>query len=156
MNEITRVCNQITQTADKTLVAKIIYTLCRMITPKFYQRQTVAEMRAAVVSIYAVTKNIRQDVLSKMCELAVDNYAAHRADSQNNYFDINYILSFYNLAWEEARPKEFDWLYRVTHEAVEYCRLDDLNEDGSLKDGAEIWRDERLGLAIPHRKVQIK
>lgn len=144
MNDLTLTYNAITTETDKQQVAKSIYAVCRTITPQFYKKQSIDEMRADVTSIYLLTRNIRQDVLSVMCQLAVDNYAKARAKNDKLYFDINYILTFYYKAWERARPPEFDYLYGVTHQGVVYCRFEDLDEDGKLKANAETWIDESI------------
>lgn len=144
MNDLTTTYNAISTAHDKQQVAKSIYAVCRTITPQFYSKQTTDEMRAEVTSIYLLVRNIRQDVLAKMCELAVDNYAKARAKDKKQYFDINYILTFYNKAWEEARPPEFDWLYSLTQQGIVYCRLEDIDENGELQPNAETWIDERV------------
>lgn len=144
MNDLTLTYNAITTEKDKQQVAKSIYIVCRTITPQFYKKQTTDEMRAELTSIYLLTRNIRQDVLAKMCELAVDNYAQARANNDKQYFDINYILTFYNKAWDQARPPGFDWLLCVDYRGVVYCRFEDLDDNGNLKANAETWIDERF------------
>lgn len=145
MNDLTTTYNAITYEKDKQQVAKSIYAVCRTVTPQFYKSQTTDEMRAIVTSIYLLTRNIRQDVLAKMCELAVDGYAQARANNDKQYFDINYILTFYNKAWEQARPPEFDWLVGIDYRGVVYCRFNDLDNNGQPKPDAETWIDERFG-----------
>lgn len=143
MNDLTTTYNAITCEKDKQQIAKSIYVVCRTITPQFYSKQTTDEMRAELTSIFLLTRNIRQDVLAKMCELAVDNYARKRAKNDKLYFDINYILTFYDKAWERARPKGFDWIYAVTDTGTVYCQMDDLDDNGKLLPNAPTWTDER-------------
>lgn len=144
MNDLTTTYNAITTEKDKQQVAKSIYAVCRTITPQFYKSQTTDEMRADVTSIYLLTRNIRQDVLAVMCQLAVDNYAQARARNSKQYFDVNYILTFYDKAWDKARPHEFDWLVGLDYRGMVYCRLDDLDENGNPQPNAETWIDERF------------
>lgn len=144
MNDLTTTYNAITAEKDKQQVAKSIYVVCRTITPQFYKKQTTDEMRVEITSIYLLTRNIRQDVLAKMCELSVDNYARARSKDGKTFFDINYMLTFYDEAWERARPAEFGWLYSIDYRGVVYCRLCDLDEQGRLLPTAETWIDERL------------
>lgn len=144
MNDLTTTYTAITLEKDKQQVAKSIYAVCRTVTPQFYKSQTTDEMRAIVTSIYLLTRNIRQDVLSVMCQLAVDNYAKARAKNDKLYFDINYILTFYDKAWECARPPEFDWIVGKDYRGMVYCRFEDLDDNGNLKANAETWIDERI------------
>ena len=148
MNEVAIICNQLQQNSSaKRDVAKTIYAFCRSVTPQFY-KHTAEEMNAAVTSIQMLIVNIREDVLAKMCELAVKSYPAARAKNSALYFDINYILQFYREAWETARPKEFSFLCAIQQwdrgHRIGYCRVDDFDiEHNCVKDGAEIWWDER-------------
>ncbi|MCM1042627.1 MAG: hypothetical protein NC350_00215 [Corallococcus sp.] len=142
MNDLTITLNSITSEQDKSRIAKTIYLICRTITPQFYKKQTSEEMRAEIISIYLLIKNIRQDALAKMCELAVENYAIARARNRNAYFDVNYILTFYDEAWDTIRPPEFNIVAEITDKYVAYGRIEDY-EDFRLKENAPIWYDER-------------
>lgn len=148
MNEVAVMCNELQQSSNaKRDLAKTIYAFCRSVTPQFY-KHSAEEMNAAVTSIQMLIQGIREDILAKMCQIAVREYPKTRADSEKSYFDINYILSFYNRAWEEVRPKEFSCICKYDKNdgriKVGYCKDEDYDwEHDRAFDGAEIWWDER-------------
>lgn len=147
MNDLTATYNAIAAQSDSVNKAKQIYAVCRTITPAFYAKQTAQEIQLCVASIELTIRNIRSDILAKMCELAVENYGRARARDSRVFFDVNYILTFYNEAWDRARPRNMSWIVSVELEdgkwVVTYCDDDDIDDNGKLKDGAQVWRDER-------------
>lgn len=147
MNELTSTYNAIAKQSDTLSNAKQIYAICRTITPQFYRKQTPQEMEMDVASIALIIQGIRPDILAKMCQLAVANYGKARAKDIRIFFDINYILTFCNEAWDKARPENMAWIYDISIEAgrvvTTYCYWQDVNDDGTLKSGASVWRDER-------------
>ncbi len=147
MNELTVIYNAIAEQPDALSNAKQIYAICRTITPAFYKKQTLQEMKADVTSIALLIQEIRPDILAKMCELAVKNYGRARAKNDRVFFDINYILTFYDEAWDRARPDNMSWIARIEkidgRIVVTYCNFADVGADGKLKDGAPCWSDER-------------
>lgn len=148
MNEVAVMCNQLQQNSNaKRDLAKTIYAFCRSVTPQFY-KQSVEEMNAAVTSIQMLIQGIREDVLAKMCQIAIREYPKTRAGSANSYFDINYILRFYDMAWNEARPEEYKCICKFDKAdgriKIGYCKDEDYDfENYCAFDGAEIWWDER-------------
>lgn len=148
MNELAKVCSDLQQSGSEVRnQAKTIYALCRSVTPQFY-KHTTDEMNAMVNSVQLLIQGIREDVLAKMCQIAVREYPKARAENKNAFFDINYILSFYSQAWNEARPEGFDCICNYEKRGdkvrVSYCRDDDYDyETKTVKLGAEVWCDER-------------
>lgn len=142
MSELTVLCNDIHQTEDISIRAKTIYALCKSVTPQFYMFSG-DELVGQVNSIAMLIKGIRKEVLSKMCELAIENYPKARAEGRT-YMDINYILSFYKKAWEEARPPDYSCFAGLNDKGqICWCRDIDFDWDNNrAKHNAKIWVDE--------------
>lgn len=147
MNELAQVCSKLQKSSSEIRNrAKTIYALCRSVTPQFY-KHTPEEMNVMVTSIQLLIQEIREDVLAKMCEIAVREYPKSRSRSPKNFFDINYILTFYDKAWDEIRPKDYCYICEVCTEdgklKVGYCRDCDFDTDTwKAKPNADIWWDE--------------
>lgn len=154
MNELTSVYNSLQQSDEVVRNnAKIIYAICRSVTPQFY-KHNAEEMRVALTSIQLMISGVPENILAIMSQLAVKNYPIARSRNPHVYFDINYILEFYDEAWKKARPKEFDWFCGLvdlcedgrTRDYREcYCRLEDLDDEWHSKPNATVWVDH-LGL----------
>lgn len=143
LRELRQQQNEITRQRAKT-----IYAICRSVTPQFYTKQTPDEMETMVNTIQLITRNIREDVLNVMCNLAVATYPNDKAKKPNTFFDINYILGFYHRAWDEARPKDYSWICECGDIdgkfKVGYCKYEDFDFDAwKAKPNADIWWDER-------------
>lgn len=127
--------------------AKTIYAICRSITPQFY-KHTPEQMTAALNTIQLLTQDIREDILTAMCDLAVQAYPKDRAADENVFFDVNYILRFYKKAWEVAHPQGFNVVCSRERRSdgvylFGWCSADDLDIDGRCaKEGAPIWYEE--------------
>ena len=98
MNELIKITNQIADCNNKE-VAKQIMCVCRAITPAFYKNMSVEEIKAEKASIELLTLDIDQQTLSEMCKRAVLNYPYARSQNSKTFFDINYILQFYQEAF---------------------------------------------------------
>lgn len=148
MGELATVCANLQQADNEARNrAKTIYALCRSITPQFYKHST-EEMTAFVNSIQLMTQGIREDVLSIMCKLAVAKYPMDKSKDEKVFFDTNYILSFYDQAWDEARPEEYSCICKYGKFngkfKVGYCKLEDFDwETSKATSNADIWWDER-------------
>jgi len=79
--------------------AENIMAFCRVITPQFYKGLSRQDLVAEKMSIELLTGHMDVPVLRKMCELAVQNYGIARSENTKMYFDINYILTFYRMAF---------------------------------------------------------
>jgi hypothetical protein len=108
-NKLIEYCNEITTAIDRRKIATTIYSICHTITPQFYKSLTADERRMKLDSIAYLFGGIRQDIIAKMCELAFTNYPKARARDSKIYFDENYILTFYDDAWDEAKPRQYNW-----------------------------------------------
>lgn len=148
MNELATVCANLQQANNEARSkAKTIYALCRSITPQFY-KHTTEEMMAFVNSIQLMTQGIREDILSIMCKLAVERYPMDKSKDKKIFFDINYILGFYNQAWDEAKPEEYSCICEYGKIdgkfKVGYCRYEDFDWcTRTAKPNIDIWWDER-------------
>lgn len=143
LRELRKQRNEITRQRAKT-----IYAICRSVTPQFYTKQTPDEMDTMLNTIQLVIQNIREDILTVMCNLAVAAYPNDKAKKPNTFFDINYILGFYKQAWDEAKPKDYiNMCFCGKHEGkfkVGYCKDEDFDfEKWQAKPNADIWWDER-------------
>lgn len=83
----------------KATTAAQIMAVCRAVTPQFYKGQSIDDLKAEKAAIELLTAHIDDEVLAKMCELSVQSYATARSDNEKVYFDINYFLSFYRMAF---------------------------------------------------------
>ena len=80
-----------------------LYMFFKLITPQFYANKTKEQIKQEIASIEILTRNLPFKTLQKACEIAVKYYPIERAENQNLYFDINYILRWYKCA---------DWMVR--------------------------------------------
>ena len=97
MNDLTTICNSFV-TAETTVIAATLLKTFRAITPQFYQRLTREQTETQLKGIELQIKNIPPEVLSKMFELAVNEYPRERSRNPQTYFDLNYYLTFYTGA----------------------------------------------------------
>lgn len=145
MSDIVRLKDSIvtTEKNDVGTRAKSIYAICKAITPQFY-KHTQEEMTVQVTSIAYLIRDIRKDALSAMVELAIERYPKARAESVA-YFDISFILSFYNEGWERAHPPEYNCFAGMDeNKHLCYTTDDDFDWDNNhAKPNAKIWIDER-------------
>jgi|GEM_PF-2487870 len=116
MNNLINTQDDIKQNMRVTTAAQIM-AYCRGITPQFYKGLSRADLATEKASIELLTAHIDPPVLQKMCEMAVENYGIARSENIKTYFDINYILTFYRLA--------FNWVWC---DCVEIP--DDYDDDG--------------------------
>lgn len=128
--------------------AKTIYAICRSVTPQFYNKQTPDEMEAMVNTIQLVTQNTREEVLSMMCNLAVAAYPSDKSKNAKTFFDINYILGFYNRALDAMHPSGYNVVCSVDKFGgdlcIGWCKADDYDLDNHCaKPNADIWYEER-------------
>ncbi|MCL2255836.1 MAG: hypothetical protein FWC11_03140, partial [Firmicutes bacterium] len=97
MVKLVKTKNDVSLTSPTT--AEHIMAFCRVITPQFYKGLSRTDMVAEKMAIEMLTSNIDPPVLQKMCELATQNYRIARSESPKTFFDINYILTFYRIAF---------------------------------------------------------
>lgn len=103
MNELTTFTNSLQQVSENVRNnAKQIYMVCRTIAPRFY-KHTTEEMNAHLTSIQLLIRNIPEDILAIMCQMAIEYYPRARSKDPKCFFDINYILEFYDEAWIKAK-----------------------------------------------------
>lgn len=147
-NELTTILHTLQTRQNEVALnrAKTIYAICRSITPQFYARQTSEEMTAMVNTIQLLTQSIREDILTCMCNLAVKAYPGDKAKNPKVFFDINYILGFFNEAWETAREERGYNCFCGQNENRQllYTTYDGFDwENNCAKTNAPIWIDER-------------
>jgi len=100
MNELVKITSAISNCKSNEVIPQIM-AMCRTITPQFYRGMTDIDLKTEKMGIELMISNIEQPCLSKMCELAVLNYARFRSENSKVYFDINYILTFYKQAFNQ-------------------------------------------------------
>lgn len=101
MNALVKTANAIS-TCRAEEVAPQIMAFCRAVTPQFYKNMADVDLIAEKSSIELLTSNIEQECLAEMCKLAVLNYPRARSENAKEYFDINYILTFYKYAFNKV------------------------------------------------------
>ena len=97
-NEIKKINgNQIDLPKDKNdlLNAKEIYAFVRNINPQFYNNKTKGEIESEIRTMQYLISDIPQEVLCKMCELAVKKYPKKKIEDEKLVFNLNYILTFF-------------------------------------------------------------
>lgn len=125
MGELAILVNSVV-TAERKELSKSILKVCTSITPQFYKNKTVEELQAEKLSIELLTDGIDQEVLGLMCRMAIKQYPLERARNNRTFFDINYILTFYeqafNYHWCESVRLDRDCKY-CDGEYNEYTKI---------------------------------
>lgn len=125
MNELSVLTNSVAKAAQNE-VAKTLLKVCMSITPQFYKNKSVEELKAEKLSIELLTSGIEQEVLALMCRMAVKQYPLERARNNRSYFDINYLLTFYenafNYFWCESVEIDKDCDYQG-YDFNEYTKI---------------------------------
>ena len=98
MNALVSLTNNVMH-AERAAVTPQLMAICRAVTPQFYKTMSDVEVKAEKASIELLTANIDNLTLARMCELAVLNYPKARSENNKTYFDINFILTFFNQAF---------------------------------------------------------
>ena len=98
MNALVELTSKVA-TANHTSVASEIMMVCRAVTPQFYKSMTDKDvaMELAAMRLFLADKEI--PVIAKMCEFAVRGYGLTRSKNLYIHFDLNYILTFYEQAF---------------------------------------------------------
>ena len=78
--------------------AKQILEVVKNINPQFYKKKTESEIVAELNTIQYLIRDIPNNILSKMCELAIKKYPKKKIEDDNLTFNLNYIMLFYTEA----------------------------------------------------------
>lgn len=139
MKEITIMCNEVAAVdTESRQRAKTIYAMCRAVTPQFYKHSR-EEMKQAVDSIQILTENIDPELLARMCDMAIREYPKTHSAKSTQYFDINYILTFYNKAWEMSKPNDFNVLVERRANACIWGKIEYLDFEKGYPKNAPTW-----------------
>ena len=141
MNDLVTFANSLQQVTENVKNnAKQIYVVCRTIAPRFY-KHTAEEMSAHLASIQLLIQNIPENILTVMCQLAVEYYPLARSKDPKCFFDINYILEFYDAAWKKAQEDgKFFGFVGFTDDGKFACWVRDEDYDGEkVRDGAPVF-----------------
>lgn len=141
MNDVAVMCNAVALPGTESRQrAKTIYAMCRAVTPQFY-KHTKDEIKQSVDSIQILTEGINPILLAKMCDIAIKAYPKTRSAKSNQYFDVNYILTFYEQARADIRPNDFNVLLGRRNGVDLWGKIEFFDYENGYPDDAPIWKD---------------
>lgn len=132
MDELQIITNKI-MNCSRNEITKQIMSLCSAITPQFYKNLSVEDRKSERLSVELLTSGIDQEVLALMCRMAVKRYPLQRARNLQTYFDINYLLTFYESAFN------YFWCDCVKTSKDSECVESSFNEYTNVL--TECWKD---------------
>ena len=107
MDEIVTLTQNIA-TTSKAKIAGVLMTVFRTITPQFYRGMSDKAVETEIQSIALLTHHIDNHTLAKMCELAIINYPKARSIDAKIFFDINYVLTYFKIAFNFIHSDSID------------------------------------------------
>ncbi len=124
MNELSKVIGGL-EACKVEDISKQVMSVCRAITPQFYKNLTLEDMKAEKLGIELLVADIDQKTLAEMCKRAVLNYPLTRSQNNKIYFDINYILEFYEASFNFVHSESVE----LSNEAVELEKYIDFTKN---------------------------
>lgn len=118
-SEIMRMVNGLA-VCSKEKASEQVMAVCRMVTPQFYKTMSVSDIKAEKAAVDLFTADIDGATLAEMCKRAVLLYPKSRSENAKLFFDLNYILTFYNDAFNFVHCDSVEVKKGATKKAERY------------------------------------